>query len=188
MKRTSRLTAFPNIPNLGEGRVRGRRRGGLNFAVSPRHKCKQVVVKCQCGCANQHMLVQGLIPSADYNIAAERTFAIELTKGTACVLSPSEQPEETRNTHGSRANGTNVPVGSILVRFCWPSRRGVRTHRACGNGMGEEEEKQTVAPEPISKKTRERRTRISAPTSGSMGSGRISVQLAHVTVCFLALR
>ena len=132
------------------------------------------------------MLIQDLVPGADYNIVAEHALPIVLTKGTARVLSPSE-PEETRNTHRSRASGTKVPVGSILVRFCWPSRRGVRTlvefvGMECA---GRRKEQRKAASKPMSiKKTQQRRTRVSA--SGLTGSGQISVQVAHFTVHFWA--
>ena len=127
------------------------------------------------------MLIQDLVPGADYNIVAEHALPIVLTKGTARVLSPSE-PEETRNTDRSRASGTKVPVGSILVRFCWPSRRGVRTRGVRGNGMCREEEGTTEGgiQAHVYKKTQQRRTRVSA--SGPTGSGQISVQVAHFTV------
>ena len=66
------------------------------------------------------MLVQDSVSSTDYSTAAEHTFAIVLAEGTTRASSSSEQPEETTNMHRSRVSGTNIPMGSILVRFRWP--------------------------------------------------------------------
>ena len=75
------------------------------------------------------MLVQDSASSAGYSIAAEHTFAIVLAEGATRVLSSSEQPEETSNVHRSRASGTNIPVGYILIWFRWPLQRVVRARR-----------------------------------------------------------
>ena len=86
MKRTPRLAASPHIPNLGEGCVKGGRQRDLDCTPHLVIKRKQVVVKRQWDCTNQHILVQDLVPSADCSIAAERTLAIVLTtEGTARI-------------------------------------------------------------------------------------------------------
>ena len=134
------------------------------------------------------MLIQDLVPGADYNIVAEHALPIVLTKGTARVLSPSE-PEETRNTHRSRASGTKVPVGSILVRFCWPSRRGVRTRGVRGNGMCREEEGTTeggIQAMSIKKNTAKTDEGLSLRTNG-VGSDICSGRSFHGVLLGLAI-
>ena len=42
---------------------------------------EQVVIKCQCGSGDHQSLVEGLVSSTDYEVTAERTFAVVLMTG-----------------------------------------------------------------------------------------------------------